>query len=61
METVEDLSKGIPDHEYEAEPDDRTQDDDVTPLAEINLVHQVVNQRKLIGQIIELSLDGLTK
>ena len=43
------LSEGIPDHEDEAEPDNQTQDNGVTPLAEIDPVHQVVDHRKLIG------------
>ena len=54
MDNVENLSKGIPDHEYQADANDHPQDDGVTSFAEVYLVHQVVNQRKLIGQIIEL-------
>ena len=53
------LSKGIPDHEHEAESNDNSQDDCVTPLAEVDLVHEIVYQRKLVGQIIELSLNSL--
>ena len=59
VDQVESLSEGVPDHEYQAEPDDDPQDDGVAPLAEVDLVHQVIDQRKLIGQVIELGLYSL--
>ena len=37
----------VPDHEDEAEADHRAQDDSVTSLAEVDLVHQAVDHGKL--------------
>ena len=53
------LSKHVPDHEDETETDDTAEDDGVASLAEVDLVHQAVDQRKLAGQIIQLGLHCL--
>ena len=37
----------VPDHEDEAEADHRAQNDSVTSLAEVDLVHQAVDHGKL--------------
>ena len=55
------LTKHVPDHEDKTEANDGSDDDGVPPLAEIDLVHQTVDQRKLAGQIIELGLNCLRK
>ena len=40
------LSEGVPQHEGEAQPDDRSDDDGVAPFPEVDLLDQIVDQRK---------------
>ena len=46
--------KHPPDHKDEAEPDDGAEYDRVLPLLEVNLLHEVVDEREAVGDVVEL-------
>ena len=46
--------KHPPEHEDEAEPDDGAEYDRVLPLLEVNLLHEVVDEREAVGDVVEL-------
>ena len=49
----------IPQKYDETESDDEAEDDAVAPLSQVDLLHQVVDGRELVGEVVELGLDGL--
>ena len=53
------LAKYVPEHEDKAQPNHNPQDDGVPPLAEVDLVHQVVDHWEFVRQIIQLRLNSL--
>ena len=53
------LAKYVPEHEDKAQPNHNPQDDGVPPLAEVDLVHQVVDHWEFVRQIIQLGLNSL--
>ena len=53
------LRQGPPDHEGETEADNHANDDDVTTLAHINLVDEVVDNWKSCHYVIQALLERL--
>ena len=53
------LAKYVPKHEDKAQSDHNTKDNGVPPLPKVDLVHQVVDHRELVSQIVQLCLDSL--
>ena len=53
------LAKYVPKHEDKAQSNHNPKDNRVTPLPEVDLVHQVVDHREFVRQIVQLCLDSL--
>ena len=55
------LTKHIPQHENKAQPNHHPQDDCISPLSEVDFVHQVVDHWKFVCQVVQLGLDSLKR
>ena len=55
------LAKYVPKHKDKAQSNHNPKDNCVPPLPEVDLVHQVVDHREFVCQIVQLGLDSLKK
>ena len=55
------LTKHIPQHENKAQPNHHPQDDCISPLSEVDLVHQVVDHWKFVCQVVQFGLNSLKR
>ena len=53
------LSEDVPKHEHETQANDHADNDGVAPLTKIDFVHQIVDERKFVCQIIQFCLNSL--
>lgn len=53
------LAKYVPKHKDKAQTNHNPKDNGVPPLSKVDLVHQVVDHREFVCQIIQLGLDSL--
>ena len=53
------LAKYVPEHKDKAQSDHNPKDNCIPPLTEVDLVHQVVDHREFVCQIVQLGLDSL--